>query len=117
MEQGRHGDVNRYCWNRRDYGVPLLEFQFGCASNAEAFLPSPSSSPICGGGFDLTLMSFLQIGADGSVNVSTSLPSVHMSLPDAVDLLISPHMRNVLFSAFFNAGAQLQSGRGSAAYH
>ncbi len=33
-------------------------------------------------------MSFLQIGADGSVNAHIS-PLVHMSLPDAVDLLIS----------------------------
>ena len=30
-------------------GMPLLDFAFGCASNADAFVPSPSSSFSSGG--------------------------------------------------------------------
>ncbi len=40
LEQGRHGDVTWLLEQGAIGGVPLLEFQFGCASNAEAFLPS-----------------------------------------------------------------------------
>ena len=42
-------------------GVPLLEFQFGCASNAEAIVPSPYQfTYFQGAGFDMSLLSFLR---------------------------------------------------------
>ncbi len=56
-------------------------------------------------------MSFLQIGADGSVNVSHS-PLVHMSLPDAVDLLISPHSETHYFLWLFQCRCPTATGRG-----
>ena len=52
-------------------GVPLLDFKFGCAANADAFVTSPHQfTYFQAGGFDASLLSFLEIDADGSVNVS-----------------------------------------------
>ena len=43
-------------------GVPLLGFAFGCAANADAIVPSPNQfTYFQGGGFDVALLSFLQI--------------------------------------------------------
>ena len=78
LEQGRHGDVTWLLEQGAIGGVPLLEFQFGCASNAEAFLPSPQQfTYFQGGGFDIT-----------------------------------SHAKRIIFSGFFNAGAQLQLEEG-----
>ena len=46
IEEGRHGAVTWVIEQGAVGGVPLLDFQFGCASNAEAIVPSPRSSPI-----------------------------------------------------------------------
>ena len=59
-------------------GIPLLDFCSGCAANAEAFVASPHQ--FCyfqAGGFDCSLLSFLEIGADGSVNVSRLSATPH----------------------------------------
>lgn len=108
LEQGRHGDVTWLLEQGAIGGVPLLEFQFGCASNAEAFLPSPQQfTYFQGGGFDLTLMSFLQIGADGSVNVSYLPARPHVTAGCGGFIDITSHAKRIIFSGFFNAGAQL----------
>lgn len=42
-------------------GVPLTGFQFGCAANAQALFPSPQQfTYFQGGGFDCSLLSFLE---------------------------------------------------------
>ena len=71
IEEGQHGDVTWVIEQGAVGGVPLLDFQFGCASNAEAIMPSPYQfTYFQGAGFDASLLSFLQIDRDGSVNVS-----------------------------------------------
>ena len=66
LEEGRHGDVTWVIEQGAVGGVPLLDFQFGCASNAEAIMPSPHQfTYFQGGGFDCSLLSFLQIDRDG----------------------------------------------------
>lgn len=113
LEQGRHGDVTWLLEQGAIGGVPLLEFQFGCASNAEAFLPSPQQfTYFQGGGFDLTLMSFLQIDADGSVNVSHLPARPHVTAGCGGFIDITSHAKRIIFSGFFNAGAQLQLEEG-----
>ena len=53
IEEGRHGDVTWVIEQGAVGGVPLLDFQFGCASNAEAIVPSPAQfTYFQGGGFD-----------------------------------------------------------------
>ena len=52
-------------------GIPFLGFQFGCAQNPDALLPSPDQfTYLQGGGFDRALLSFLEVDAAGNVNVS-----------------------------------------------
>ena len=76
LEEGRHGDVTWVIEQGAVGGVPLLDFQFGCSANAEAIMPSPQQfTYFQGGGFDCSLLSFMQIDQDGSVNVSRSPPS------------------------------------------
>ena len=59
-------------WSRgRSAGSRSWEFEFGCAANAEAIVPSPHQfTYLQGGGFDASLLSFLQIDREGNVNVS-----------------------------------------------
>src|SRR6266576_2142141 len=71
IEEGRHGAVTWMIEQGAVGGIPLLDFQFGCASNAEAIVPSPAQfTYFQGGGFDMSLLSFLQIDRHGNVNVS-----------------------------------------------
>jgi propionate CoA-transferase len=51
--------------------MPLTGFAFGCASNADAFVPSPNQfTYFQGGGFDMSFLSFLEVDVEGNVNVS-----------------------------------------------
>ena len=44
-------------------GMALMDFQFGCASGAQAIMSSPDQfTYFHGGGFDRSLLSFLEIG-------------------------------------------------------
>ena len=62
IEEGRHGAVTWVIEQGAVGGVPLLDFQFGCASNAEAIVQSPHQfTYFQGAGFDMSLLSFLQI--------------------------------------------------------
>ena len=89
-------------------GVPLLEFQFGCASNAEAIVPSPSQfTYFQGGGFDASLLSFLQIDRDGCVNVSKLGIRPHVTAGAGGFVDITARAKRIIFSGFFTAGAKL----------
>ena len=46
LEEGLHGKATWVIEQGAVGGVPLLDFQFGCSSNAEAIVPRPISSPI-----------------------------------------------------------------------
>jgi propionate CoA-transferase len=89
-------------------GVPLLDFQFGCAANAEAIMSSPYQfTYFQGGGFDCSLLSFLEIDRRGSVNVSRlgARPHVTAGVGGFVD--ITARAKRIVFSGFFTAGAGL----------
>jgi propionate CoA-transferase len=108
LEEGLHGEVTWVIEQGAVGGIPLLEFQFGCSLNAEAIVPSPHQfTYFQAGGFDASLLSFLQIGADGSVNVSKlgARPHVTAGVGGFVD--ITARARSIVFSGFFNAGADL----------
>lgn len=85
-------------------GVPLLGFQFGCAANAQAIVPSPDQfTYFQGGGFDKSFLSFMQIDQHGNVNVSrlSAKPHVTAGVGGFVD--ITAHARNIVFSGYFTA--------------
>lgn len=108
LEEGLHGAVTWVIEQGAVGGVPLLDFQFGCAANAEAIVPSPYQfTYFQGGGFDASLLSFLQIGADGSVNVSRLGLRPHVTAGAGGFVDITARARRIVFSGFFSAGAEL----------
>ncbi|HET9069867.1 MAG TPA: acyl CoA:acetate/3-ketoacid CoA transferase [Amaricoccus sp.] len=114
IEEGRHGAVTWVIEQGAVGGVPLLDFKFGCASNAEAFVASPHQFLYFqGGGFDCSLLSFLEIGADGSVNVSRLPGTPHRTAGAGGFIDITARARRIVFSGNFNAGAKmhLEDGR------
>ncbi len=111
LEEGHHGAVTWVIEQGAVGGVPLLDFQFGCAANAEAMVPSPYQfTYFQGGGFDLSLLSFLQIGADGSVNVSRLAARPHVTAGVGGFVDITANARRLVFAGLFTAGADLAVG-------
>jgi propionate CoA-transferase len=108
IEEGRHGAVTWVIEQGAVGGVPLLDFQFGCASNAEAIVQSPHQfTYFQGGGFDMSLLSFLQIDAQGSINVSKLGVRPHVTAGCGGFVDITARAKRVVFSGYFTAGAQL----------
>ena len=113
LEEGLHGQVTWAIEQGAVGGVPLLGFAFGCAANADAIVPSPNQfTYFQGGGFDVALLSFLQIDRQGSVNVSKLGAKPYLTAGCGGFVDITTHARKLVFSGFFTAGAKLQAGDG-----
>lgn len=109
LEEGLHGAVTWVIEQGAVGGMPLLGFAFGCAANAEAIVPSPQQfTYFQGGGFDVTLLSFLQVDGNGSVNVSRlgARPYLTAGCGGFVD--ITAHAPRIVFCGLFTAGARLR---------
>jgi propionate CoA-transferase len=120
IEEGRHGAVTWVIEQGAVGGVPLLDFQFGCSSNAEAIVPSPYQfTYFQGAGFDTSLLSFLQIDRHGSVNVSKLGVRPHVTAGAGGFVDITARARKIVFSGFFMAGGKLaiEDGRLVIAHH
>jgi propionate CoA-transferase len=108
IEEGHHGKVTWVIEQGAVGGVPLLEFQFGCASNAEAFVASPYQfTYFQAAGFDCSLLSFLQISEQGSVNVSKLAARPHVTAGAGGFVDITARAKRIIYSGFFNAGAKM----------
>lgn len=108
LEEGHHGKVTWVIEQGAVGGIPLLDFKFGCASNAEAFVASPHQfSYFQAGGFDCSLLSFLEIDAEGSVNVSRLSATPHRTAGAGGFVDITARARKIVFSGNFNAGAKM----------
>ncbi|MCX7300856.1 MAG: acyl CoA:acetate/3-ketoacid CoA transferase [Rhodobacterales bacterium] len=109
LEEGQHGKVTWVIEQGAVGGVPLLDFKFGCASNAEAFVASPHQFIYFqAGGFDCSLLSFLEIDAEGSVNVSRLSATPHRTAGAGGFVDITARARKIVFSGNFNAGAKMR---------
>lgn len=109
IEEGLHGQCTWVLEQGPVGGVPLLEFQFGCSSNAEAFVPSAYQfTYFQAGGFDCSLLSFLQIDSHGSVNVSKLGVRPHVTAGAGGFVDITTRAKRIVYSGFFNAGAKMQ---------
>ena len=114
LEEGAHGAVTWIIEQGAVGGIPLLGFQFGCAANAEAIIPSPQQfTYLQGGGFDATLLSFLQIDRAGNVNVSrlAARPQITAGAGGFVD--ITANAPRIVFAGYFTAGAKLNIAGGA----
>jgi propionate CoA-transferase len=108
IEEGCHGAVTWVIEQGAVGGVPLLDFQFGCAANAEAIMPSPYQfTYFQGAGFDCSLLSFLEIDRYGSVNVSKLGVRPHVTAGAGGFVDITARAKKIVFSGFFTAGAAL----------
>jgi propionate CoA-transferase len=108
IEEGRHGAVTWVIEQGAVGGVPLLDFQFGCASNAEAIVQSPHQfTYFQGAGFDMSLLSFLEIDKGGSVNVSKLGARPHVTAGAGGFVDITARAKKIVFSGYFTAGAKL----------
>ena len=108
LEEGLHGEVTWVIEQGAVGGIPLLDFQFGCAANAQAIVPSPAQfTYFQGGGFDASLLSFLEIDREGSVNVSKLAHCPHVTAGAGGFVDITARARRIVFSGFFTAGAKL----------
>ncbi len=113
LEEGLHGAITWVIEQGAVGGVPLLDFAFGCASNADAYMPSPYQfTYFQGAGFDASLLSFLEIGRDGSVNVSKLSFRPHVTAGAGGFVDITARAKKIVFSGMFNAGAKLSVADG-----
>ncbi len=89
-------------------GMPLTGFAFGCASNADAFMPSPSQfTYFQGGGFDMTFLSFMEVDVEGNVNVSKLGKKPYLTAGCGGFVDITAHAKKIVFSGWFEAGAEI----------
>jgi acyl CoA:acetate/3-ketoacid CoA transferase len=90
-------------------GVPLTGFAFGCASNADAFVPSPQQFIYFqGSGFDISFLSFLEVDVEGNVNVSKLGKKPYLTAGCGGFVDITSHGRKIVFSGWFEAGAKVE---------
>ncbi|MBO9479142.1 acyl CoA:acetate/3-ketoacid CoA transferase [Shimia sp. R11_0] len=114
VEEGLHGSVTWMIEQGAVGGVPLLDFKFGCSANAEAFVASPHQ--FCyfqAGGFDASLLSFLEVDKHGSVNVSRLSAIPHRTAGSGGFVDITTRARKIVFSGNFNAGAKMTIENGA----
>ena len=118
IEEGLHGAVTWVIEQGAVGGIPLLDFKFGCSSNAEAFVTSPHQ--FCyfqAGGFDASLLSFLEIDREGSVNVSRLSAMPHRTAGAGGFVDITARAKRIIFSGNFNAGAKMSVEEGAIRIH
>ena len=89
-------------------GMPLTGFAFGCAANADAYVPSPQQFIYFqGGGFDISFLSFLEIDVEGNVNVSKLSKKPYLTAGCGGFVDITAQARKIVFAGLFEAGAEL----------
>ncbi len=89
-------------------GMPLTGFAFGCASNADAYMPSPQQfTYFQGGGFDVTFLSFMEVDREGNVNVSKLGKKPYLTAGCGGFVDITAHAKKIVFSGWFEAGAEI----------
>ena len=118
VEEGCHGAVTWIIEQGAVGGIPLLDFKFGCAANAEAFVTSPHQfSYFQSGAFDASLLSFLEVDKNGSVNVSrlSSIPHRTAGAGGFVD--ITARAKKIIFSGNFKVGSKMSINSGRLNIH
>src|SRR6266545_4687796 len=96
-------------------GVPLTGFAFGCALNPQALMPSIDQFTLLqGAGFHHALLSFLEVDADGNVNVHHLPGRRHVTAGVGGFADITSSARSIVFSGTFTAGGRdigIEDGR------
>lgn len=94
-------------------GMPLTDFAFGCASNADGFVPSPQQFIYFqGAGFDMSFLSFLEVDTEGNVNVSKLGKKPYLTAGAGGFVDITSQAKKIVFSGWFEAGAKVEVDEG-----
>ena len=109
LEEGQEEKVTWAIEQGAVGGIPLTGFAFGCASNADAFVPSPQQfTYFQGGGFDVSFLSYLEIDRQGNVNVSKLGKKPYLTAGCGGFVDIVSHAKKIVFSGLFEVGADLE---------
>ena len=105
LEEGHAEDVTWLIEQGAVGGFPLTGFAFGCALNPQALMQSIDQfTQLQGGGFDIAMLSFLEVSQAGDVNVShlPSRPHVTAGVGGFADIVT--RAPRIVFSGYFTAG-------------
>jgi propionate CoA-transferase len=115
LEEGHAEDVTWVIEQGAVGGFPATGFAFGCALNPQALVQSIDQFTLLqGGGFDVAMLSFLEVSAAGDVNVSylPSRPHVTAGVGGFTDIIT--RAPKIVYSGYFTAGKkdiQIADGR------
>ncbi len=108
IEEGLHGAVTWSSSRAPSAASRCWTSSSGARPTPSASCRPPTSSPISrAGGFDASLLSFLQIDQDGCVNVSKLGVRPHVTAGAGGFVDITARARKIVFSGFFSAAADL----------
>ena len=105
LEEGHAEDVTWVIEQGAVGGFPATGFAFGCALNPQALVQSIDQFTLLqGGGFDVAMLSFLEVSAAGDVNVSylPSRPHVTAGVGGFTDIV--NRAPKIVYSGYFTAG-------------
>ena len=105
LEEGHAEDVTWLIEQGAVGGFPLTGFAFGCALNPQALMQSIDQfTQLQGGGFDIAMLSFLEVSQAGDVNVShlPARPHVTAGVGGFADIVT--RAPRIVFSGYFTAG-------------
>jgi acyl CoA:acetate/3-ketoacid CoA transferase len=105
LEEGDHDAVTWAIEQGAVGGFPLTGFAFGCALNPQALMQSADQfTLLSGGGFDIAMLSFLEVSGHGDVNVSHLPARPHVTAGVGGFADITTHAPRLVFSGYFTAG-------------
>jgi propionate CoA-transferase len=105
LEEGHAEDVTWLIEQGAVGGFPLTGFAFGCAHNPQALMQSIDQfTQLQGGGFDIAMLSFLEVSQAGDVNVShlPARPHVTAGVGGFADIVT--RAPRIVYSGYFTAG-------------
>jgi propionate CoA-transferase len=105
LEEGHAEDVTWVIEQGAVGGFPATGFAFGCALNPQALVQSIDQFTLLqGGGFDVAMLSFLEVSGAGDVNVSylPSRPHVTAGVGGFNDIIT--RAPKIVYSGYFTAG-------------
>jgi propionate CoA-transferase len=115
LEEGHAEDVTWVIEQGAVGGFPATGFAFGCALNPQALVQSVDQFTLLqGGGFDVAMLSFLEVSGGGDVNVSYLPARPHVTAGVGGFNDIVTRAPKIVYSGYFTAGKkdiQIVDGR------
>jgi propionate CoA-transferase len=105
LEEGHAEDVTWVIEQGAVGGFPATGFAFGCAFNPQALVQSADQFTLLqGGGFDVAMLSFLEVSGAGDVNVSHLAARPHVTAGVGGFSDIITRAPKIVYSGYFTAG-------------